>query len=206
MGKSNYYLNPIYEKLFPMNKPIALLGFENIPHFIKNKQYIDCYDLKLNNFEINSDWKINKKYKSIICTRCLYFCKDPIKFFKKCKEYLEKDGEIFVDFGLGHHLTKFKDFKVGWIKNGEHEWEYKEKNYLWSCIWDDSFLKNDQVQLFQKRIQKFCYNDLSLAIKNEVPVLISKSELEELFSNIDISFLALWEDMPQLYIFIKIKS
>jgi hypothetical protein len=134
----------------------------------------------------------------------LYFCKDPINFFKKCKEYLQKDGEIFVDFGLGHHWSKFKDFKVGWIKNGEHEWEYDEKNYLWSCIWDDSFLKNNQVQLFQKRIQKFGYNDLSLAINNEVPVLIDRSELEELFTKIEISFLALWEDMPQLYIFIKI--
>ena len=116
MGKSNYYLNPIYEEQFPINKPIALLGFENIPDFMKNKEYIDCYDLKLNNFELNSDWKLNKKYKSIICTRCLYFCKDPINLFKKCKEYLQKDGEIFVDFGLGHHWSKFTDFKVGWKK------------------------------------------------------------------------------------------
>ena len=136
----------------------------------------------------------------------MYFCKDPIKFFKKCKKYLEKDGEIFVDFGLGHHYYEFKDFKVGWKKNGEHEWAHKEKNYLWSCIWDDIFLKNDQVQLFHKRIQKFGYNNLSLAVKNEVPVLINRNELEELFSNIDITFLALWKDMPQLYIFIKINN
>ena len=95
---------------------------------------------------------------------------------------------------------------MGWIKDGEHEWEYKENNYLWSCIWDDSFLENEQVQLFQQRIKKFGYNDLSLAVKNEIPVLINNSDLEKIFSEVNISFLALWENMPQLYIFIKINN
>lgn len=205
MGKSNYYLNPIYEKILPKSKPMALLGFDNIPNFIKNKENIDLYDLKLNNFEINSDWELNRKYNSIICTRCLYFCKDPIKFFEKCKTYLHEDGQIFVDFGLGHHWSKFNNFKVGWTKDGEHEWEYQEGNYLWSCIWDDEFLKDEQVQLFQQRIKKFGYNDLTLAVRDEVPSLIKKNDLERLFSEVDLRFLALWEDMPQLYIFCNIK-
>ena len=206
MGKSNPYLNPIYKKFFPNLNPIALLGFDTIPNFIKNKEDIDCYDLKLNNFDINSDWKLNKKYNSIICTRCLYFCKNPKIFFEKCKKYLNDNGKIFIDFGLGHHLTKFKNFKVGWLKNDEHEWENKEKNYVWSCIWDDDFLKDKQVQLFQKRIKKFGYNDLSLAVKNEVPSIISVDELKKIFTKVDISFLTLWEKMPQLYIFVKINK
>lgn len=204
MGRSNKYLNPIYKKLFPKKNPICLLGFQNIPSFIDNKTDIDLYDLDLNSFNINSDWHLNRKYKSIICTRCLYFCKDPLLFFKKCKEYLLKDGEIFVDLGLGHHWNKFKNFKVGWIKDSEQEWEYKINNFLWSTIWDKSFLENKQVQLFQKRIKKFGYNDLSLAIEEEVPIIMKYEDLNKIFKNIKIDFLTLWEDMPQLYIFINI--
>ena len=203
MGKSNKYLNPIYKKLFPNKKPICLLGFQDIPNFFEDKSDIDLYDLKFNNFNINSEWKLEKKYKSIICTRCLYFCKEPKLFLKKCKEYLLEDGEIFIDFGLGHHWSKFKNFKVGWIKNGEREWEYQTNNFLWSTLWDDSFIKNNQVRLFEERIKKFGYTDLSLAVKNEVPKILKISEIKELFNKLDINFLALWEDMPQLYIFIK---
>lgn len=204
MGKSNKYLNPIYKKLFPQKYPIALLGFETIPNLFENKN-IDLYDLNLNNWDINSNWKLNRKYKSIICTRCLYFCKDPIIFFQKCKEYLLEDGEIFVDFGIGHHWSKYKNFKVGWVKNGEHEWEYKENNYLWSTIWDNSFLENKQVKLFEERIKKFGYNDLNIAVRDEIPKILYISDVKELFKNIEVNFLALWEDMPQLYIFINIK-
>jgi len=81
MGKSNKYLNPIYKKLYPRKYPMCLLGFQNIPNFIENKNNIDLYDLNLNNFDINSDWKLKRKYKCIICTRCLYFCKEPLIFF-----------------------------------------------------------------------------------------------------------------------------
>jgi hypothetical protein len=205
MGKSNAYLNPIYNKLFPKKNPTALLGFQSIPTFIENKEDIDLYDLELKNWDINSDWKLNRKYKSIICTRCLYFCKDPIIFLKKCKEYLLEDGEIFVDFGLGHHWTKFKNFKVGWVKDGEHEWEYKEDNFLWSGIWNDSFLKNEQVKLFEKRIRKYGYTDLKKAVYDELPSLIELNEIKELFKEINMDFLALCEDMPQLYMFINLK-
>lgn len=204
MGKSNAYLNPIYKKKFPKKYPIALLGFQNIPTFIENKEDIDLYDLELKNWDINADWKLNRKYKSIICTRCLYFCKDPIIFFQKCKEYLLEDGEIFVDFGLGHHWTKFKNFKVGWVKDEEHEWEYNKNNYLWSTIWDNSFLENNQVKLFQERIKKFGYDNLNIAVKDEVPIIINKNDLNKLFKNVEIDFLSLWGNMPQLYIFLNI--
>ena len=205
MGKSNPILNPIYKDKFPKKYPMALLGARGIPNFIENKNDIDLYDLKLNNFNINSDWKLNRKYKSIVCTRCLYFCKNPLVFLKKCKEYLEEDGEIFIDSGLGHHITRFKNFKVGWVKDGEHEWEYEEGNFLWSTIWDESFLKNNQVKLFQKRIKKFGYKDLNKAIYNEVPSIIKVDEIKAMFKEINITFLTLWENMPQLYIFLNIK-
>ena len=52
MGRSNKYLNPIYQKLFPKKYPMCLLGFQNIPIFIENKKNIDLYDLNLNNFVI----------------------------------------------------------------------------------------------------------------------------------------------------------
>jgi hypothetical protein len=204
MGRSNKYLNPIYQKLFPKKSPIALLGFQSIPDIIIDKKNIDLYDLNLNNFDINSDWKLDKKYKSIICTRCLYFCKNPINFFRKCKEYLLEGGEIFVDYGLGHHWTKFKNFKVGWVKNGEHEWEYKKDNYLWSTLWDNYFLENSQVKLFQERIKKFGYKCLNKAVEDEVPKILKISDIKELFKKVDINFLALWEDMPQLYIFLNL--
>jgi hypothetical protein len=162
----------------------------------------DYYDLQLGNWDINSDWTLKRKYNSIICTRVLYFCKDPVKFFAKCHQYLNSGGKLFVDFGLGHHWSRFKNFKVGWVKDGEHEWEYKEGNFLWSTLWDDSFLLNKEVQLFQHRIAKFGYdNDLGSIIKKEVPAVIGINDITRFFS-LKIHFKCLWEDMPQLYIFL----
>jgi hypothetical protein len=205
MGKSDKYLIPIFKKLFPKKKPSALLGFSKIPDFMENKNDIDLYDLSLSNFDLNTDWKLKRKYKSIICTRCLYFCKDPIKFLLKCKEYLDNDGEIFIDFFYGHGWTRFKNFKVGWVKNGEHEWEYNENNFLWSGIWDDSFLDNEHVKLFEKRIIKHGYTDLKKAVKDEFPTLIEISSIKNIYKYVNLNFFALWDDMPQLYIFINIK-
>ena len=204
MGKSDKFLMPIFKKIFPKKYPIALLGFTKIPDFIESNNDIDLYDISLKNFNFNSEWKLKRKYKSIICTRSLYFCKDPITFFKKCKEYLHEDGEIFVDFFYGHGWSRFKNFKVGWLKDGEQEWEYEKGNYLWSGIWDDSFLKNEQVKLFIKRIEKHGYTDLKKAVHDEFPSLVKLNKLKEMFKDININFLSLWKDMPQLYIFISI--
>ena len=100
-------------------------------------------------------------------------------------------------------VTVGPDLKI--LKNGEKEWEYEKGNYLWSGIWDDSFLENEQVKLFEKRIRKHGYTDLKKAVKDEFPSLIELDILKEMFRDININFLALWEDMPQLYIFINIK-
>ena len=190
MGKSDKFLMPIFKKIFPKKYPIALLGFTKIPDFIESNNDIDLYDISLKNFNFNSEWKLKRKYKSIICTRSLYFCKDPITFFKKCKEYLHEDGEIFVDFFYGHGWSRFKNFKVGWLKDGEQEWEYEKGNYLWSGIWDDSFLKNEQVKLFIKRIEKHGYTDLKKAVHDEFPSLVKLNKLKEMFKDININFLS----------------
>jgi len=65
-------------------------------------------------------------------------------------------------------------------------------------------LENSQVKLFQERTKKFGYKDLNKAVEDEVPKVLKISEIKDLFKNIDINFLTLWEDMPQLYIFFKI--
>lgn len=207
MGKSDKFLMSIYDKLIPNKYPMALLCFQNIPVFLKKRKQsnIDLYDIKLNNFDLNSDWKLKRKYRTIVCTRALFFCKDPELFLKKCKEYLEDDGELLIDYFYGHGWTRFTMFKVGWVKNGEHEFEYKNDNYLWSGIWDDSFLENEQIQLFQKRIIKHGYNDIKKAVYDEIPVVIELSTIKNMFSEVKLEFFALYEDMPQLYIFINIK-
>ena len=61
------------------------------------------------------------------------------------------------------------------------------------------------MKLFAKRIEKHGYTDLKKAVQDEFPSLITLDKLKEMFTDININFLALWEDMPQLYIFINIK-
>lgn len=200
MGKSNAYLFPIYRKsLKEINSPTALLGFTDIPSFIENGK-CDLYDLQLGNWNINNDWELNKKYKSIVCTRCLHFCKNPKIFFEKCYNYLEEDGMLFVDFSIGD-AYRFKNYKIGWVKNEEHEWGYFEDNYLWSTVWDESFVDYDNYKLFEQWIKKFSYENVKEAIFKEVPSIIELDEIKKLF-NVSVEMKALWEDSPQLYIFL----
>jgi len=104
----------------------------------------DLYDLSLGNWEINSEWKLPRKYDTIICTRCAYFAKDPDDFIKQCYDNLNENGLLYVDWGLGDHW-RFAEFKVGWVKGGEQEYAFGDDNYLWSMVWDDTFLKNELV-------------------------------------------------------------
>ncbi len=34
------------------------------------------------------------------------------------------------------------------------------ENYLWSMVWDDSLLRDEQFKLFSKRVEKFGYKDV----------------------------------------------
>jgi hypothetical protein len=189
---------PLYNQFIPKKEPVAILGCtENY----LNLNNADLYDLQLNNWDINSDWELNKKYNSIISTRCPYFAKNPETFITKCHEYLNDGGEIFVDWGLGDHW-RFKNYKIGWVKDGEHESFYGEGNYLWSTVWDDSFLKHPQFLLFKKRVERFGYKDMKKAITDEVPSILDLEFIRKYF-DIEYDLLALWEDTPQLYIFIK---
>ena len=156
MGVSDTILTPIYKKLILPHGETALLGFQN------NKLFSgDLYDLGLNNWNINSDWQLDKKYDTIISLRCPYFSKDPQDFIKRCSEHLRDDGVLYLDWGLGDHW-RFKDYKIGWVKNNEHEYAYGENNYLWSCVWSDKFLKDKEYKLFCQKQSNYGPSNISV--------------------------------------------
>ena len=196
MGKTDNIIQPIYLRHFPKKNPIALLGFTD-----NRWSEGDLYDYQLDNWDINSDWKLPKKYKSIISTRCPYFSKNPIDFIKRCYDNLEDGGEIFLDWGLGDHW-RFKNYKIGWVKDGEHEYAYADDNFLWSTVWHDSFLDDPQYKLFEERVKKFGYNNVKKAIFDEVPIVTNLEEIQKYF-DIECHLFTVWEDFPQLYILIK---
>lgn len=176
--------------------PVALMGFTDYQYFRG-----DLYDKSLNNWDINSNWILPKKYNTIICTGCAYFSKNPIDFIKRCYDSLENGGIFYVDWSLGEHW-RFENFKVGWIKNGEHEFAYGDDNYLWSTIWDDTFLHYEECSKFMDSIKRYGYTDLKKAIDHEVPSILRLSDFQELFDT-SISMLTLLKPKPQLYIFLK---
>ena len=199
MGRSDPYLKNFYFSNIKPNGATALLGFSNNNWFSG-----DLYDIQLGNWDINSDWKLEKKYDTIICTRCAYFAKDPVKFIEKCYDYLNQDGKLYVDWGLGDHW-RFKDFKVGWVKNNEHEYAYFDENYLWSTVWDSVFLDHNQTKIFINNIKKFGYNDLQGAIFKEIPYVLKYDFIKKYF-DVSYDIITLWNDLPQLYIIIKGKK
>ena len=196
MGKSDPYYFNFCNQHIKSEGETALLGFVNNNHFQG-----DLYDLSLNNWDINSDWRLTQKYDTIICTRCAYFSKDPRDFIEICHKHLKPKGKLFVDWGLGDHW-RFPNYKVGWVKDGEHEWAYKEDNYLWSTVWDDLFIDNNEFQTFSQRIQKHNYQNTKVAIFDEVPKIINIGFINTLFET-EYNMLTLWEDLPQLYILIS---
>ena len=160
----------------------------------------EFYDLQINNWNINDkNWNIeSQKFDLVICTRCPYFAKNPEDFMSECKRILKPGGHILVDWGLGDHW-RFKDYKVGWVKDGEHEYAYKNDNFLWSCIWDDSFVNHDEYLRYESWVKKFGYKDLKLSIFKETPKV---SNFNDISNGFDLSYdmIALWEEAPQLYI------
>ena len=196
MGRSDPYVLNFYNKTIKAKGPTALLGFSN-----NNFYDGDLYDLKLNNWNINSEWTLDKKYNTIICTRCAYFAEDPWDFIERCYEHLNINGTLYVDWGLGDHW-RFENYKIGWVKNGEQEYAYQDDNYLWSTVWDERFKSNDQYKLFSKNVEKFGYNDVKKAITKEVP-RVMKLDFVRLFFDCEYNILSLWKDKPQLYILLK---
>ena len=207
MGKTDPYLVDFYLSLLGQEsyESAGFFGQSN-DNFLtanlncKNKKY---FDLSLDNWNINDlPYNIEEKFDLIVCTRCCYFAKNPEAVLESFSSMLKKDGKILVDWGLGDHW-RFEDFKVGWVKNEEQEWCYKEDNFLWSAIWHDSFSSSPEVKKFKEMIKPFGYNeDLSSIIKKEVPVVLNIESLiaKKTFRNIKYSIMSLWPDAPQMYI------
>ncbi len=201
MGKSDTIIFQEYKQLTKDLSPksVCFLGFNGENEFTRtfvNTTIRDFYDLSLNNWNINDDWTLNKKYDLIICTRCPYFSKQPSIFIEKVKNSLNENGHALIDWGLGDHW-RFKNYKVGWVRNNEHEFAYRNDNFLYSCLWKDEFVHNDEVKLFISHLKnRFDYSenfDLNQIIKDEVPSIVDYS-----FKKIKFKFL--WPDSPQLYI------
>ena len=208
MGKSDPYVFRFYAQ--QLNKK----GYENVAFFGQpgqnifsnfinaDKEYF--YDLSLDNWEINTfPYNIDtlEKFDLIVCTRCAYFSKYPKKMLSEFKSMLRPEGVILIDWGLGDHW-RFEQFKVGWVKNGEHEWAYNKNNRLWSTYLSED-IKNTSCYIdFEYHCQKYIIdNSLEKTIYKEVPVKISKKNIDELkLKVIRAESLFLWPQSPQLYI------
>lgn len=214
MGKSDpivfqRYANVLERNLdFQRVDSVALLGFSQSNDFTDwlPQNHQDFYDIQhkgISHWDINTFTSLRRKYDLIVCTRCPYFVKDPGDFVQRCLANLNDGGYLFVDWGLGDHW-RFEDFKVGWVKDGEHEYaEYAgEKQYLYSCVWSEMLEDNPEVMSFRAWIEKKGYSKepgaLTEAIQKEVPNILP---LESLSGNlIRCEPFALWPQDPQLYI------
>ena len=119
-------------------------------------------------------------------------------------DHLKEGGILYVDWGLGDHW-RFDNYKIGWVKDGEHEYAYNKNNFLWSAVWSYSFLEDPQYKLFESRVKKFGYNNVKSAIFNETPKVLNIDTISN-FKKIDLNIFALWEDLPQLYTLISLKK
>jgi SAM-dependent methyltransferase len=196
MGRSDNILLPWYNSLIKQTGETALLGFTDNRFFSG-----DLYDRQLNNWDINADWQLNKRYDTIISLRCPYFAKNPEDFISRCYEHLNNGGVLYLDWGLGDHW-RFTEYKVGWVKNKDHEYAYGEDNFLWSGVWDDSFTENPQFKLFERRVKRFGYEDVKSAVFKEVPKILDLNFIKKYFE-VEYNMLSLWDDLPQLYILLK---
>lgn len=201
MGKSDPFVFSFYLDVLKDIKAesVAFLGFDKenfLTHQIR-APIRKFYDINLGNWNINDDWQLEQKYDLIICTRCAYFCKQPKQFIIKCKQHLTEKGNAFVDWGLGDHW-RFENFKVGWIRDGEHEKAYFDNNFLYSCFWKKDLQYNTEVKNFWNAVKQnnFKYSDsdtLNEVVQKEVPFIVE-------YETKLIKTLFLWPEKPQLYI------
>lgn len=203
MGKSDAFIFQEYAAALSglTYSSVAFLGFSSENQLTRSLpgSTRHFYDRELGNWEINSSWKLLQKYDLIVCTRCAYFSKHPYDFVERCKSHLTDEGSALIDWGLGDHW-RFNSYKVGWVRNGEHEFAYHPQNYLYSSFWNESLKHNDQVQKFWQAVKKkpeFGYNEkdsIEEVILSEVPSIVN-------YSTKKISTKCLWEEEnPQLYI------
>tara|TARA_Y100000034_G_scaffold102261_1_gene127036 strand:- start:455 stop:1114 length:660 start_codon:yes stop_codon:yes gene_type:complete len=205
MGRSDPHVFNSYLSILPYKeyRRVAFLGFPGENVFTKSipGDDRDFYDLQLGNWDINDDvWDVKDDYDLVICTRCAYFAKDPGGFLKKCLGMISPGGFVLVDWGVGDHW-RFEKYKIGWVKDNEHEFAYEDENYLWSAIWHDEFMSRPAFINFQEWVKKFGYSDVKKAIFEEVPSVLDLGTQNDILTDIAIScqLLSLWEESPQLY-------
>ncbi len=210
MGKSDPIIFKEYTSFFDSKTSscdsIAFLGFDQENSFTLGIEAPTrhFYDLRLNNWNINDDWSLKQNYDLIVCTRCAYFSEDPSRFIEKCKQHLNTNGHALIDWGLGDHW-RFNKYKVGWLRDGEQEYAYQPKNFLYSCYWNESLRKDSNAKLFWNHVlanKDFGYTSadtLDEVVKREVPNLV----------NYDVKkfkTIFLWPESPQLYIITLLKK
>jgi len=204
MGKSDSIIFEEYKSVLntisSSFESVAFLGFSKENEFTSSiiAKTRTFYDLSLSNWDINSAWSLKQKYDLIICTRCAYFSKDPNDFILRVKNHLTPNGHALIDWGLGDHW-RFLKYKVGWIRDGEHEFAYKNSNFLYSCFWNEEILQHKETMQFWKHVTSnpaFGYSNeksLNEIIAQEVPKVIS-------YETKMTSVKCLWPESPQLYI------
>ena len=205
VGKSDPYVFNFYAKLINYKKSykrIAFFGNKESSVFTnwfdaEEKEY---FDLELGNWNINTfPYNSNKKYDLIVCTRVAYFSKHPKQMLKEFNRLLNKEGIILIDWGLGDHW-RFKNFKIGWKKDEEHEYAYNSNNHLWSTFIDEDVIKSENFKNFTNECKKFNYHDVKSEIYKEVDVVLSEKDIiEEKLRIKNLETLFLWPEFPQLY-------
>ena len=181
MGKSDTLIFPEYASMVSnlAYDSIAFLGFSSENQLTKSLKgsVRHFYDRDLNNWEINSEWQLLQKYDLIVCTRCAYFSKNPNDFIDRCRLHLTNQGSALIDWGLGDHW-RFRNYKVGWVRHGEHEFAYHPQNYLYSCYWNESLTRDNQVQKFWNSVKKkteYGYKEqdtIEEVVLSEVPSIV----------------------------------
>ena len=208
MGKSDAIILPAYTSFILKNAgrltfdSVAFLGFpgENAFTLSVRSNVRHFYDIQLGNWNINSEWVLQRKYDLIISTRCPYFAENPSSLLQRCLDHLNPGGLVCLDFGLGDHW-RFPDFRVGWVRDGFQEFaDYGgRRNLLWSCFWNDAVCQTEQAQSFFDDVKKFpTYRDansLNDIVTLEVPSILADASRLRAMETIK-----LWPDAPQLYI------
>ena len=210
MGKSDpfvqqKYVNVMTASGWEPNKTVCFLGYPGPnPFTAVLEPGADSVFLDLENgWNINDvHWDLtDASFDAVVCTRVAYFCKDVATFFDEVYRVLKPGGFFLIDWGLGDHW-RFTDYKVGWMKDGEHEHAYEDDNFLWSSAWNDCLESQEEYLRFAQCIVPFGYNDAKKAIFDEVPAVFDTSQLDDRF-DVQHDTLFLWPNAPQLYIILS---
>jgi len=189
----------------PMSVSYGTVGFFGQPAENEFSTWVPAdkkhfYDLQLNNWEINSfPYDVKERFDLIACTRCPYFSKYPTEMLSEFRRLLKPGGVILIDWAVGDHW-RFDEFAVGWKHHGYHEFAYHEENFLWSCYLSERMKSNELYKAFEQHCEKFGYDDMETAIHDEVPVIVTPTDVENAGLTVDKeAYLLLWPDSPAFY-------